>query len=71
MEKDTRDLVIETHTMVEGINARLKKIDKLYEVLEKRVRRGELFRAWFLGLTGCGGLAAGVKTFMNGPGAGG
>ena len=71
MDSDTRDKVIQTHTMVTGINARLKKIDKLYENLEKRVRRGELFRAWFMGISGCGGLAAGVKAFMTGPGPGG
>jgi len=70
MDNDTRDLVIAMHTMVEGINARLEKIDRLYEDLEKRVRRGELFRAGFVGLTGCGGIFAGIKTFMNGPGPG-
>jgi len=70
MDPEIRDMIIRTDTTVQGINARLKKHDEIHEDLENRIRTGEKFRAWFIGVftTGATGtsLLAGLKHFISG-----
>lgn len=81
MDQNTRDLVIETHTMMKAANKRLaafeKKFEKIDETFDKHAKRiggHDTFRAWILGLFSIGGLGTGVVTgfkhFFDG-GAGG
>ncbi len=75
MDSDIRDKVVETHTMMKGVNKRLEKIDTMFDDHEKRIRAGEKFRSWFIGLfttsAAGGGAFASFKHFIDGGGPGG
>ena len=82
MDQELRDIVIKTHTVVEGMSDRLEKMDDHFEKIDEKFEKHndsinslKTFRAWILGLfsTGTigGGSFAAFKHFLGCPGPGG
>ena len=72
MDPEIRDKVIETHTLMKGVNARLTKIEKNIEEHDKRITSHEKFKSWVVGIFSTGvvgsGTFAGFKSFFSGGG---
>ena len=60
MDPELRDKIIQTHTMVEGINGRLKKVDDKLDRHEKDISGLKNFRSWLVGIFSTGAAGGGA-----------
>lgn len=66
MDKEIRDKVIETHTMMQGVSETLGEIKTTLKDHELRIRKGEGFRNRIIGVAvGAGVLSTGAAEIIK------